>query len=770
MNEQLSKFKIKQGRKVFDLYNGINSFSFALVTGNTITLYAMALNANSTAIGLLTAFMYMCYFSIPIGKFMVRRMGIVNTFTVTWFFRNLSLLPMLFIPFFYFKGNYTYAVFMLLLAVALFNFFRGAGIIANNPVIGILAPGKDRSSYIVRISITNNTANLAAIIFLTVFLWLASKQGINIISTYNITAIIGIITGFISSFLLLKLPDPAFDKKKEAINNAKAQGKNKKEIRKLKWDSNDDGKGSFIASTKEAFKDKNFFIYITSFFIIQFGISLARPFIIVYGKAVYSVPDNLVIIFSLASTTGSLLVGLLMRLLIDRMGAKPMYVIFTAFSVSALIPAVIAPGLGFPAAGFIFLIVFSIAVNMGFTAQMDASQAYFFGIVPGKSLMDLSMLNFFVMGITGAFGAILGGTVLDIFSQNGFSNLTAYRIFFGAIIIVILIGIMLQSRLLNLGGRHVKETLAIIFSPRDMKTLNLLHKLDSNEDLKTEEKILHELAATASPEAADGLNMYMKSPRFKIRYSALSALKSLEKLSSKNRETLLHELEKGEFTTASVAASALGHFKVYQAVPLLRKSLESKDYLLAGEAMIALARLKDTSSQFAISQILTQTENPGLLLSGLHAMEIYNSAASIPLILDILRREELPSEIEDEAYLVLASILKIEAGFYYAYDRFKNESKSTTAILTDILDEVFAKRKKQDLKFKQLLLNFVQEAHNDSEFIEWILNCGVESLGVNTALLVSVVMDIDFITHETFRFFLCYWAACIFENIKLAEN
>lgn len=770
MSEQLSKFRIKQGRKVFDAYNGINSFSFALVTGNTITLYAMALNASSTVIGLLTAFMYMCYFTLPLGKLAARRFTIVQTFCYTWFLRNFSLLPILAVPYFYFTHHNETAIFMLLLAVALFNFFRGAGIIANNPVIRLLSPGKDRNSYIVRISLTNNAATLIAIIFLTVYLHIATQNGIHLISTYNITAITGIIAGFAASALLLKLPDPELEEKQRKILEAKAQGKTKKEIKKLKWGTSSAEASGFFSSVKEAFSEKNFRLYLFSFFIIQFGISLARPFIIVYGKAVYSVPDNLIIVLSLASTTGSLLVGLLMRLLIDRMGAKPMYIIFTALSVTALIPAVIAPAQGLWTASFIFLILFSVFVNMGFSAQMDAAQAYFFGITPNKAVINLSMLYFIVLGVTGAAGSILGGQLLDMFSASGLTNLSSYRFFFLIIIGCILCGMLFQSRLLNLGGRHVKETLAVIFSPRDMKALNLLYKLNTNENLKTEEKILEELTAIASTEAADKLNQYLQSPSFSIRYSALSALKKLERLSSKNKEALLDELEHGEFTTAALAANTLAHFKVHQAVPLLRKAIESSDYLLAGEAMLALAKLNDTASQFKISQIISKTENPKLLLSGIKAMEIYRSITSIPLILDILRRETLSVHIEDESYLVLASIMKIEEGFYYVYDRFKNESKATAAILSDVLDEVFAKRKRQDTELRKLLHDFSGDAIFDSEFIKWVLNFGNETLGVNTALLVSVVMDIELVTSKAFRFFLCYWAACIFQNPKLAEN
>lgn len=281
-------------------------------------------------------------------------------------------------------------------------------------------------------------------------------------------------------------------------------------------------------------------------------------------------------------------------------------------------------------------------------------------------------------------------------------------------------------------------------------------------------KNFHELTATASQESADKLNQYMRSPRFSIRCSAMESLNSLEKLSAKNKETLLEELNKGEFTTAAIAAKTLAHFNVYQAVEPLRKAIESKDYLLAGEAMVALAHLKDEASQFKISQILSETKNPKILLSGIKAMETYRSVNSIPFIIDLLRREGLPSLVEDEAYLSLASMMNVQGGFYFAYDRFKNEARDTGAIFTDMLDEAFAKRKKSDLEFKKIILTFINEASNDTEFIKWFLDLAEKFLGVNSALLLSVIMDVDMVTNKSFRFFLCYWAVSIFKEPKLA--
>lgn len=719
----------------------------------------MALNAGSTAIGLLTSFMYFCYFAIPAGKLMVKRFTIIRTFAYTWFLRNISLIPFLFIPFFYFSGHKESALLMLLLGTALFNFFRGAGIIANNPVIGMLAPGKDRNSFIVRTSLIVNTATLFAGVFLTVFLWVSGAAGIHPVNLYNIVAVIGIITGFIASALLLKLPDSELEQRRAA-----------RKERKPETAGSAAPSGAFFTHLKDAFKEKNFRVYIFAFFIIQFGISLVRPFIIVYGKAVYSMPDNLIIIFSLCATAGALFEGLLMSLLIDRTGAKPMLIIFTALSLVSLIPAAVSPFTDFKIAALIFLILFSIVSSMGFFAQMDASQAYFFSMIPKDSILNLSMLYFFIQGITGGLGSIIGGRFLDFMEGAGYSNLFAYRIFFSAVILIIGFGMIFQAKILNLGGRYVKETLSIIFSPKDMKALSLLHKLDTNENIENEQKILAELAGLASGEASDRLNEYLQSPRYGVRCSALHALHSLEILTSKNREAVMYELKTGTFTTAAISAKILGHFKIYQAVPGLRQAMESKDYLLAGEAMISLAKLNDGHSQFKISKIIANTENPHVILSGLKAFEIFNSEHSMPAVFDMLRKNNLGAEINDEACLTLASLMGIETDFYYAYNRFKNEAKSSRAVTADLLDESMNKAKKTDYELRTLVLKFMEDPHADARIASKVLEFADKKLGIKSAVLTGVMTDIGLTKKDSFRFLLCCWVSCLIKNPSLIEK
>ena len=460
-----------------------------------------------------------------------------------------------------------------------------------------------------------------------------------------------------------------------------------------------------------------------------------------------------------------------MHLIIDRIGAKPIFIIFSAISALSLIPAFFAPGLA--SAGIlstVFLILFTMISNVGFVGQDNSSQAYFFAMVPEEALMDLSMLYYFILAITGGAGSILGGTILDLLRVQGFSYLQSYQIFFLIVIAIIALGIVFQRKLLNLGSYRVFETLAVLFSPRDMKALNLLHKLDRSETIETEEKILNELGEIASSVSCDQLLHYLESPRFTIRMNALQALYSMNTINSKVRDVVLKELEQGAFTTAPLAARILAKFNVQQAVTPLRAALDSDDYYLAGEAMVALARLNDSYSQPKIGTILSQAENPALILKGIRALELFNADNSPMFILDILRRDTVPPYIENEALLALASLMGIQNDFYYMFEKYRNEKQSPSILFIDILDEIFETKKTSDPVLKKTVIDFIQDYQYDEAFVHWLIGFGKNKLGIRSALLVAVALDIGLIHREAFRFFLSFWAICLFKKPELAER
>jgi MFS family permease len=758
MSEQLSPFRIKRGRRVFDSYSAINSFSFALVTGNTITLYALALGASSTVVGLLGAFMYLSFFAIPLGKFWLRRSNLVKTFADNWMYRNWSLIPLLAVPFLAGSGFASFSLVILAFCVFLFNLFRGMGLISNNPVIGSLAPGRDRGEYIVRLSLINNSTALLA----TVLLALALRLNAGL-ETYNLAVLVGIATGIAASSLLYRLPDIGRGDGDSGAREGKADlvARERGIIEEI----------SGLASRfSEAGRDPNFRRFVLSYLVLGLGIGMARPFIAVFCKSVYGQTDSLVTVFTVCSSLGAILMGAVMRLTIDRLGAKPMYVIFAAMSLVSLVPALVAPGIASGVFAVVFLCVLSAVTNMGFAGQESAAQTYFFAMVPKDAIVDLSMAYYFILGGTGAVGAIAGGAFLDLLGGIGLSPLASFRVFFLVAILAIAIGIRIQRSLLDLGSYPVKETLAVLFSPRDMRALTLLRRLDANEDPDEETEIIAELGEVASPVSAESLLDRLASPRFAVRYEALQSVASLDRLTGKLRDALLAELETGEFSTAALAARFLGSFGVRQAIVPLRAALSSADYRLAGEASLALARIGDAQGQLLSGELLSRSDNPFVLVRGIEAMETYATASSIPILLDLLRNEGLPPHVSDEAILALSSLMGVPRRFYYAYEGYVNDRKRALPILQDILDEFFSRKKTEDAELRSIVQEFMREPSADARFNRWVLARGKGRTGVYSALLVSVALDAGLNKQESFRFFLCFWASALFLDPALIEK
>lgn len=398
-NNNLTQYQIKLGRKIFNLYAGFNSFSFTLVTGNIITLYALFLGATSVEIGLISAFSFLSFFAIPLGKFLASRLPLLKVFADAWMWRNWSLLLMIPVPLMVVAQAPRIGLLLLLLSTFSFNFFRGIGMVANNPVINDLAPGKDRGEYIILLSTINSATALLATVCMAILLQFLSQ-----LLAFNIAIWIGIATGIFASLLLYKLPKPRKEKPVDA--------------------------GNFTYHFKTALKNKNFIQFLIVFSIMGFGVGMARPFIIVYCRDVFAQSDSMITLISLFSILGALAMGAIMRLFIDRIGSKPMYIIFTVVCIVSFIPMIILPlfpvGVLLPL--FLFFIAFS--TNLGFSGQENAAQAYFFTIIPQNAIMDLSIVYYFIFGGTGAIGSLFGGVFFDLLKQSGYSAVTTYSVYY----------------------------------------------------------------------------------------------------------------------------------------------------------------------------------------------------------------------------------------------------------------------------------------------------------------------------------------------------
>jgi hypothetical protein len=222
-----------------------------------------------------------------------------------------------------------------------------------------------------------------------------------------------------------------------------------------------------------------------------------------------------------------------------------------------------------------------------------------------------------------------------------------------------------------------------MFSPRDIKAIALLDRLDKTKGSLEEQDLLEQLHDAPSTLAIHGLLGRVKSPQLAVRLEALHALEAQPSLTPEAETALLDDLEHNPFTTAYLSARILGTHGVTAAVPLLRGLSLSTDSMLAGEALIALARLKDQIYRPAAERLVTDTDNPRLKLMGATALGIFGSPNSVSALLGLLEDKDPPPYLREEITLAMAQILGTEDEFYPLLVRLREDSTLAATLAND---------------------------------------------------------------------------------------
>ncbi|RKX90156.1 MAG: hypothetical protein DRP59_10105 [Spirochaetes bacterium] len=627
--------KKRKGRKKYNLFGLFNEFSYTLIVGNVIIIYLIRLNASNSFIGLISSFSYISFFFIIFGKKVLQRLKIVRTMGWTWLLRNLVLLPMLFSPYFASKGDNRAAAAIIFISLFLFHTVRGIGLVGNSPLVRELSAGKDRGKFLSTYQTLVNISVLLASITIVVFL----KPGVPLY-IFSAFFILGITTGFIGTGFLFTIPEP--DGGSEGVNDR------------------------LIDSLKESLKSRAVRRFLYPFSLFLFTSAMASPFILVYAKEIFLISDRTAMIFSIAGTVGTILMGLMSGFLLDRIGAKPLILVYAFITGISLIPGLLPAG--FVTANlFVLIALMFFLFQFGTKGAINGSQTYFYSIISQRDQVNLGIIYFFIMGITGALGSNAGGWYLDALRHFIPGNsVLVYRIFFSTILGFLLIGIVLLKNLESKGAKPLPKALRIMFSVKDLRAISLLNKLEHVQTVEDEQKVIREIGSSQSSFPEQEVLKKLTAPSFAIRSEALYALSKM-KITGKITEALLQQINNYHYTTASIAARICGQRGIKEAVPTLRESLTSSDYLLVSKTILSLAQLGDEKSLKNIEKIVLESENPMVLIHGISALKFFNRPDSMGVLFSILTRTELPMYLREEIFVSLAGLLNFEKWFYRFY-------------------------------------------------------------------------------------------------------
>ncbi|MDR1352818.1 MAG: MFS transporter, partial [Treponema sp.] len=749
MGKPLSPYHLGKARDLYNLFNVFNSFSWQFLVGSIIILMAMRLNASSTVIGSINALVYVAFFFLPLGKMLSKKISIIKIYSSAWILRALGMTPLLFVPLYAARGDTGFALFLVLLGVLIFHTTRGIGMIANNPVLSALASGPDRGSYMTQIQIINSAVGMFASFAIAIILGRNPP-----LFLYAVLFGAGIAGGVFSGVLVGKIPEPPAEEGEKSV--------------------------SFIGIFKEAFSRQSTKGFVIVLMLVALVSGVARAFITVYAREVFNQSDGMVSLYSVFGGLGNLMAGLLIKFLVDRIGVKPIYICCSILGLIGMIPIVLFPlsGIDNSTSAVLFLTFLFFMLNFGFLGAEGIAQTYFLALIPRELMLDMGILYFFVFGVAGAGGSFLAGIFLDMFTGLGFSHFLAFKFLFGLLIAITVLILFLQRKLSPLGSLPFKGALEVMFSYRDLKAITLLDRLDKSRDTEEEEALLGALHNTPSRLSIKGLLDRTKSPRLSIRSESIRALETLNTLGEDTERALIFDIINNPYTTAYISARILGNHQCSAAIPVLREAALSGDYMLAGESMIALARIKDDAFRPRIEEIIGGTDNPRLKIMGVEAFEIYRSPNSIPLLMDILRQKDPPPYLGDQVVLAIAGILGTGKEFYPLLVRYLENPSFVAVLAADEAESAaeyyasalggwkIAGRKSQYKKgtAQARALQGAVEAYirdkNGVPLSRWIATLPDDpENNIIQIILSEAVLDDDLSAYNRLRLLVCHWAS-----------
>ncbi len=646
-----SSSQLARIRRRYYVHSMLNGVSFRLLAGHIITLYALNLGADNTLVGVLSSFVHIAMLFLLVGRPLVNRLGAVRVQSVFWFTRYLMMLPILLTMIPSVAANQDLA--FLLLSVSVFGFHasRGIAIAGQQTILGSVVGEKGRGAVLSRIQSLNTTVSTVAWLLVGFAL---SRDPSRLV--YGGTFLVGILVGFASAAVLSTLQEPVTGKT--------------------------DGSSSFMQSVRGGFSDARFRRLMGLLFTKNVFLGMTGAFLIVQFRSVYGHPDSSIVYITLIGSMGVIAMAAATGLLMDRVGARPLYFTFAAITAASIVPIVVGPGTGPSLIIWLIPSVVFFLYNVGANGMMNCSQDYFFAAIDSDERLNLGIVYHITAGLGGFIGAVSGGLALDaVLIHAGLGETGGFRLYFGLLVLALVGVSMLVMRLPDIGAYSILNTISILFSPRDLRAIRILSRLDRSRNVDDERKMIRALGRSPSKVAVDDLLTKLRSPSFAVRSEALTALR-LHPADHTVAKALSHEVREHHFTTAHIAAETIGIKRIREAAPALRDALDSDDFMLCGKAMVALSALDDRSSLPKICELFVASLNPRVIIHGARAFAVFRDPETVRLLINKLEPRIAPF-IRDEIILSTAEIVGIGPRFYPVYVQFIDRHLAGTAELLD---------------------------------------------------------------------------------------
>lgn len=645
----LSPSQQERGQHLLHLSQVFNALAYACLAEHVLTLYALKLGAGAFYIGFISSLVHLTLFIGLLGKRLVERRGPVFVYGMSWSLRYVCAIFMALAPFALEPMGTSASLALLLTGALLFFSFRSLGNNANTLILARLAAPNQRG----RLVASQFTIfYIGSMLILLAYGLLLGREAP--LWRFQLFILFGVLTGAVSGLIALRIP----------------------EIREPKAQSSITMRQMFALFRQTPALRR----FLFSGMATRAVAAAAIPFLVVSMRMGAGWTEDRILLLVIFLSLGNVLASFFNRMYLDRLGARPMMILYTICLTVALLAWVITPGQSMTYFALNF-IVFGL-VSPGFTS---AQMPYLFNWVRPREQYAASLFSEIAMGAAAFIGAFSGGVIIGKLQSMMPEGLAPFRWYFGILAVLALAAIFLTQRIPRSRDRRFREVLNIFFSPRDLMALFYLSNLTSRLTEEEETQALDRIGELGSQLSERELLEGLASPRLVVRADALHALRNVTPTPAITA-ALLAEVKNHEFTTAYLAADLLGVYRVEEALPLLRATLPTADLFLQSKVILSLGRMRDEESYAAILHLFRSTDNPRLLIHSMNAFGFYGRTESI---LEILRRlrEFDTSTVRGEAYLALADLCATGEDFYSDYRAYLLDPNIGASILLDLAEK-----------------------------------------------------------------------------------
>jgi hypothetical protein len=679
----LSVSEMGAAQKTYRNFVLFNTISFNLMTGNVVNLYALRLGADTELIGILAAMSSLNFFFSFFSRHLIYKMGATRLMGTFWSFRYLMMIPLMVTIFPAVRSIPLIPLALITGGTFFFNVSKGIALSAGKPIVGWLAHDNERARFNSGNQTMSFVGSTLANIYIAIMLGKESP-----LSRYLIIIASGITAGLIASSFIFKLPEPELS-------------------------TGNQGQLNFIEGVKRGFKKKSFRELMIIMVITNIGSTLTNPFFVVYCKQGIFLSDQTVIILTSIASLGVLFMAYLSKLLMDRVGSKPLFFTFNLLKVLLLLMVIFTPVHWRPLSLTIYMTLVLVFNRMCFNGILSSSDIYFFVTSTPEERVDQGIIFNLVRGLSGLIGSMGGGFILGYLQERFLSSVVPFQIFFMLGLTFHLTALFLVHRLPDVSRFSIKSVLGILISPRDLRAIWYLNRLENSSTPEEEQELLTQISENRSTLTLEELQSRIESPSMFTRLNALNGLRNFP-LEDRTEQLLIDQVKTQPYTSGPQAAALLGELNVTRGIPVLRKALDSGDYLLKSRAAVALGRMNDRESLGKIENNLIKGENARIILYSARAIELLKSTRSLPYILEKITPEN-DHNINDELVLIISGLLDFSSWFFTNYSIYLKDTEEgwfrlgNEIIENDRLYQFYTNVKNEKKSFSLLLNEYYQE-------------------------------------------------------------